>query len=160
MNKTDTITIKDLAAVSGYTSRRLRQLVTESKLPAIEGGELPTTETLRRLFDHVRKDSEELKAERLLKIRAEREIRQIQSQTAAGKFSSRETFDQTLIIFGNAINSAINHQEKPLALVLQAAAPSANPDAIAQAVQKGVDSMRAALAAALENAAAPETEVA
>ena len=152
-----TIKLNDLAEWSGFTERHLRDLATAGNLPPIARGELPF-EAVAMLFGYLRRDSEELIRQKLLKTTADRKISEIEAEVAAGKFKSAEVFNHHLNAFGVAVNNGLTRQEKPLAQALQAAAPSADPTAITLAVQKAIDSMRAALATALENAEEPGKE--
>jgi len=149
-NLPERITLKTLASLSGYTERRLRQLVDESRLPAVVDGMIPIG-AIRELFLFLSRDTEELRKEKLLKTRAEREIRQVEAEAAAGRFQSVEIFNRNTIVMGEVINKAITAAEKPLTAALEKAAPGADPMAIRVAMENAVNELRATIKQAIED---------
>lgn len=146
-----TVKLSDLAEWSGFTERHLRDLSTAGNLPPIERGELPF-EAVASLFKYLRRDSEELIRQKLLKVTADRKIAEIEAETAAGRFKSVEVFNHHLMCFSKAISRAIYAHERPLIAALKGLAPNADEGAIINGVQKALDAMLIDLRAAVEAA--------
>lgn len=92
----NTITVKQLAALSNLTTARIYQLISDGKLPTLQNGKMPFDEAVSALFKHYQKDSEELKHERLLHTRANRELKERELATAKGEFMSRRVAEASL----------------------------------------------------------------
>lgn len=85
MKTQKSISLSELAKLSGVTARRLEQLVSEKVLPeTISRGELPFDEAISKLFEHFRGSRGDIARERLLLLTAKRKLAEEKLHQATG----------------------------------------------------------------------------
>jgi hypothetical protein len=95
-NTPATITAEQLAGLSNLTKRRLYQLADEHKIPQPVNGCFPMLETITFLFSYYQRDGQDLQRERLLKIAAERKLREHELALTDGTLIDRAEAERTM----------------------------------------------------------------
>jgi hypothetical protein len=98
MNKS-TIILSEFAVISNLTPRHIRRLGDEGKLPKVSRGKLPWPQVATKLFEHYQKVPEEMAAERLALVKANRVTKELELAVAQGKYVLREVANCTVAKF-------------------------------------------------------------
>lgn len=93
------ITDAELAALSGFTTRRIRQLAQENVIPSVTSKAYPRDAAITALFTHVRAKAR-IDEERHLKLKEERQRLERERQIEEGKLL---TLDQWNALLGTLV---------------------------------------------------------
>lgn len=85
------ITVDELASMTGViSSRRVRQLSAEGKIPPIKRGKLPMLDSIRGICAHFNRVSEQTQRERLALLTANRKARELELSVSEGKYGDKK----------------------------------------------------------------------
>jgi hypothetical protein len=116
--------VEYVAALAGLTEKRVRQLSAENKLPPIRGALMPAQETIEALFKYYRRDGETLQREKMLKVSAERKLREHDLAVKEDAYLERGDVGRAIGDLGARLRSVIvNQLVRKLPLAVEAAAP-------------------------------------
>ena len=105
-----TITAEQLAALSGLTRRRLYQLADENRIPQPTDGKFPMLETITALFTWFQRDGADLQREKLLKVTAERQLKELELAKIQGKFLPKEEVGRACAGVGLKIRAVLTRK--------------------------------------------------
>ena len=84
-----TITTEELAGLTNLTSRRLYQMADEHRIPQPTNGVFPLLSSISALFAFYQRDGETLQREKMLKVSAERKLREHELRIADKAYFDR-----------------------------------------------------------------------
>jgi hypothetical protein len=115
----ENISVDELAALSSLSARRIYQLSKEGKLPKIVSAQLPTVESLRMLFQHSFRESEQTRRERLALLKVTRKSAELEFKKEQKKVIERDIARNTIISFAKTYHAFVKaalESESPNAL--------------------------------------------
>lgn len=105
-----TITAEQLANLSGLTRRRLYQLADENRIPQPTDGHFPMLATITALFAWFQRDGADLQREKLLKVTAERQLKELELAKIQGKYLPKEDVGRACAGLGLKIRAVLTRK--------------------------------------------------